>query len=324
MRECDVVQEGAQSSGRGHSLPTSGVYSGLLASFLLGWAPILGKFAYKANVDPMTLASLRTLVAAVFLWGMYLLVWRRRIIVHWRHLVGCFVVGAINGFGSLFYYTGLDRLDASRAALLGAMYPVWVVVFLSASGQAIRTMTLVQLIASMLGAVFITNPWRMNSATDFLGAMLMIASAAVNGWYIVMGQWVLADVPARSGTLYIMTGMAVTVVVARLLGGGMILGGIPWAGWEAIAALGLTTALSRMAMFFSLEKLGGVQTAILSLVELAISLTLAFVFLGDRLAWFQWLGALLLLGGGILARHAVEHQAEVVVAFDPIEADRRR
>jgi drug/metabolite transporter (DMT)-like permease len=307
-----------------HHRRISGVYSGVLASFLLGWAPILGKFAYQADVDPMTLASLRTLVAAAFLWAVYLLVWRRRIGIQWRLIAGCLVVGAINGVGSLFYYTGLDRLDASRAALLGAMYPVWVVIFLSASGQVIRTTTLVQLAASMLGAVFITSPWRMDGSTDFLGAMLMIASAAVNGWYIVMGQWVLADVPSRSGTLYIMTGMALTVVVARLLGGGLVLSGIPLAGWEAVVALGLTTALSRMAMFFSLEKLGGVQTAILSLLELAISLALAFVFLGDRLAWFQWLGAVLLLGGGLLARHTVEHQAETVTAFDPIEATRHR
>jgi drug/metabolite transporter (DMT)-like permease len=296
------------------------VYSGLLASFLLGWAPVLGKFAYRAQVDPISLAALRTLVAAVFLWCVYLIFWRSRILIDWRSLLSCLLVGAINGVGSLFYYTGLARLDASRAALLGAIYPVWVVLFLSASGQHIKAGTLAQLVASLTGAVLITSPWHSNNPANYLATMLMLASAAVNGWYMVMGQWVLAEVPSRSGTLYIMTGMALTVSAAWLLDRTALPAEIPLTGLYAIVALGLTTALSRMAMFFSLEKLGGVQTAILNLVELSVSLTLAFLFLGDRLMWYQWAGAVLLLGGGLLARYRVEKEGVGAVAFDPMAA----
>jgi drug/metabolite transporter (DMT)-like permease len=318
------VGESRDRSERIDGLRVRGVSSGLLASFLLGWAPILGKFAYRAGVGPMTLASLRTVMAAVLLWMVYLVFWRERIRIPWRAVLSCLLVGAINGVGSLFYYNGLSSLDASRAALLGAMYPVWVVIFLSASGQAVRRMTLVQLGGSLVGAVLITAPWRgcgvRGNPADLVGTMLMVASAAVNGWYIVTGQWVLADVPSRSGALYIMTGMAVTVLGVQLASGGVAATGISLAGWEAILALGLTTALSRMAMFFSLEKLGGVQTAILNLVELAISLTLAFIFLGDRLFWYQWVGALLLLGGGLLARLRAEQGSIVQASFDPVAA----
>ncbi len=298
----------------------SGVYAGLVASFLLGWAPILGKLAYRANVAPLTLASLRTLMAALLLWGAYLFSWVPRADITWRGRVNCLLVGAVNGIGSLFYYQGLSRLDASRAALLGALYPVWVVVYLSASGQTIRLGTLVQLLGSMLGALLVTAPWSEGSSADFLGSVLMVASAAVNGWYIVLGQWVLADVPSQSGTLYIMTGMATVVVGAQLVGGDLAIGHIPLAGWEAIVALGCTTALSRMAMFLSLEKVGGVQTAILSLLELAVSLALAMIFLGDRLHWHQWLGACLLLGGGLLARLRAEEHHRSGIAFDPVAA----
>jgi drug/metabolite transporter (DMT)-like permease len=300
------------------------VYSGLLASFFLGWAPVLGKFAYRANVDPITLAALRTLFAAVFLWCVYLVFWRSRILIGWRSLLSCLLVGVINGVGSLFFYSALARLDASRAALLGATYPVWVVLFLSASGQRIKTGTLLQLAASLAGAVLITSPWHSANPADYLGVMLMLASAAVNGWYMVMGQWVLADVPSRSGTLYIITGMALTVSVARLVDGAPMPSTIPALGIYAILALGLTTALSRMAMFFSLERLGGAETAILNLVELAVSLALAFLFLGDRLIWYQWTGAVLLLGGGLLARYRAEQGGVHPAAFDPMEATAQR
>jgi drug/metabolite transporter (DMT)-like permease len=307
----------AQTTERQKGL--SGISSGLLASFLLGWAPILGKFAYRAKVDPMTLAALRTAVAALFLWVIYLIFWRKRIFISWSAVLNCLLVGVFNGIGSLFYYSGLSRLDASRASLLGAFYPVWAVIFLSASGQPIRRATLGRLLISLSGAVLVTSPWMMNKLTDYLGVMLMLAYAGLTGWYLVMGQWVLADVPSQSGTLYILSGMAVTVGIARALGGGPAVVPISTSGWAAIVTLGLTTAFSRLAMFFSLEKLGGVQTAIISLVELAISLALAFIFLGDRLAWYQWLGAILLLGGGVFARMDIETGAVPPQAFNPMD-----
>ncbi len=50
-----------------------GVASTVLASFFLGWAPILGKFAYRGGVTPFTLAAFRTVVAALFLWLVFIL-----------------------------------------------------------------------------------------------------------------------------------------------------------------------------------------------------------------------------------------------------------
>ena len=287
----------------------AGVSSGLLAAFLLGWAPILGKFAYKAQVSPTNLAVSRSIVAAVLLWIVYFLFWRERISLRLRDIGICLLVGAINGVGSLFYYNGLGRLDASRASLLGATIPIWVVIFLSASGQKIRLITLLQLIGSLVGAFLVTSPWVLGNPTDFLGVMLMIASAAVNGWYFTMGQWVLSEIPSKSATLYIISGMALTVSFARFISNPSINAlQSPISGWIFIVVLGITTAISRMAMFSSLEKLGGAQTAIINLTELTVSLSFAFLILGDRLFWYQWIGAVLLLGGGILARKAAEQE----------------
>lgn len=301
----------------GHRI--TGIYSGLLASFLLGWAPILGKLAYKANVPPLTLAALRTLVAAIFLWIVYVLFLRNRILLRWQNVFSCLLVGMINGFGSIFYYNGLSRIDASQASLLSKLEAVWVVIFLAASGQPMKRFTLTRLTTALIGAVLVTSPWHTTDATNYLGVMLMIASAAINGWYLVMGQWVLADVPAYSGTLYILTGMAITVAMAQFLSVGPV-EIISDTGWYAILGLGLTTALSRLAMFLSLERLGSVQTVILTLTELAVSLTMAFLLLGDRMTGLQWLGAALLLGGGVSVRLDVESDATISHSFNPMDA----
>jgi len=268
-----------------------GVLSTVTASFLLSWAPVLGKMAYAVGATPFTVVSVRTVIAALFLWAVFVIFWRRDIAVSWRGLIGCISVGAFNGFGSLLYYTSLSRLDASQAALLNTLYPLWVVLFLFASGQPLTFLTLIRLALSMVGVYLLARAGP--GELDWLGVTLMIASAATYGWHIVLGQWVLADVPARTAALYIVTTMACVVGLARWLQARPI-EMLPINGWYAIAALGLTTALSRLAMFSGLQRLGGVETSLVSLLELLVSLLLAFLLLGERLTPGQWLGGVLL------------------------------
>jgi len=272
-----------------------GVVSTVAASFLLGWAPILGKLAYGSGVTPFTLVAIRTIIAALFLWIVFLLFWRDAVKIGWRDLIGCIGVGAVNGFGSLLYYSSLSRLNASRAALLNTLYPIWVVLFLFASGQPLTRLTLARLALAMMGTYLLTRA-RPGEELDWLGVTLMIASAATYGWHLVLGQWVMVDVPARTGALYIVTTMAFVVGLARGLETRPV-ESIALQGWYAITALGLTTALSRLAMFSGLERLGGVETALVSLLELLVSLVLAFLLLGERLSPGQWLGGILLIIG---------------------------
>lgn len=278
-----------------------GMVNTMAASFFLGWAPILGKLAYRYGVNPFTLAALRTVVAALLLWLVFALFWRREMKISWSGLLGCVSVGAVNGFGSLLYYTSLARLDASLASLLNTLYPLWVALFLFASGQPLTTLTLIRLGLAMGGVFLLT--WGVTGKPDWLGVTLMIASAATYGWHLVLGQWVMADVPSRTGTLYILTAMACVVSLARVMRSPVhwaVIEPIAETGWYAIIALGVTTALSRLAMFSALRQIGGVETSIGGLLELVVSLVLAFVLLGERMTVWQWIGGALLMCGMLL------------------------
>jgi len=269
-----------------------GILCTVMASFFLGWAPILGKLALRSGVTPFTLVAFRTLVAALLIWLVFLILWRRQILISWHGLIGCISVGAVNGFGSLLYYTSLSRLDASRASLLNTLYPLWVVLFLFAAGQPLTRLTLARLALSMLGMYLLTRVGP--GEPDWLGVVLMLASAATYGWHLVLGQWVLADVPSRTATLYVLTTMACVVGLARVLQGRPVQP-LSAAAWLPILALGLTTTLSRLAIFSALQRVGGVETSLVGLLELCVSLVLAFLLLGERLTLLQWAGAGLLV-----------------------------
>lgn len=291
-----------------------GVVSTIVASFFLGWAPVLGKLAYRAGVTPFTLAALRTAVAALLIWVAFLFFWRRDVAISWRGLIGCISVGAVNGFGSLLYYTSLLRLDASLASLLNTLYPLWVVLFLFAAGQPLTPLTLARLVLSMMGVFLLTRT--RTGEPDWLGVTLMVASAATYGWHLVLGQWVMADVPSRTGALYVMTTMAGVVGLARALQAHPV-EAIAVDGWSAILALGLTTALSRLATFSALRHVGGVETSLAGLLELLVSLVLAFLLLGERLAWVQWLGGGLLVVSMVLM--ARDRGMQLAQGNEPLE-----
>ena len=263
----------------------------LSATVLSGFAPILGKFAYQAGVTPFTLVGLRTTLAAGLLWAFYLLFWRRYIRIPWRLLPWCIGMGAANGVGSLLYYSGLSRLDASLAHLLYAMYPFWVFIFLSAAGHLVSRLPVVPLALVLLSAVLLT--WQGAGLVDLLGVTLMIGAGALYGWHLVLGQWSLADVDSRTVTLYSLTTMAAVVGVAWLFEPRPT-APITTHGWTVIVLLAIfPTALARLLVFAGLKRLGGFQTSLLGIAEVLVAVTAAFLLLGESFTAQQWIGAVL-------------------------------
>lgn len=295
----------ADRSSRG--VRTRGIVFSLLSTVFFGTAPIFGKLAYRAQVLPFTLVALRTVGAASVLWLFYLLFWRKAIPISWNHLLGCVGMGLANGVGSLLYYTGLTRIDASLAQMLYTLYPIWVFMFLFAAGHHVPKSAILRLALALIGVFALTYSGA--QMVDVLGVMLMLSSGVCYAWHLVLGQWTLADVDSRTVALYVLSTMAVVVTIARVVDGSPWTP-IPVAGW--LAVLGLTvfpTILARLLVFASLRHLGGAQTSLLGLAELFVALLIAFFGLGERLTFWQWLGGLLLVVSVVIGSR--ESQLEV-------------
>jgi drug/metabolite transporter (DMT)-like permease len=278
---------------------TLGVTVMLISCLCAGLAPIFGKLAYRADVTPYTLVAGRTLLAALMLWGVYALFWRKYIPISRKNLFGCISMGIANGLGSLLYYTGLARIDASLAQLLYVLYPVWVFIFLSAAGHPISRLALARLGLAMVGVTLLTQLGG-GGQVDILGALLLVgapprpgaAPGPAYGWHLVLGQWTLADVDPRTTTLYVLTTMAVVVVTARFFVGGS-LEPISQQGFLAMLALAIfPTALARLFLFIGVRFLGSVQASLLGVAELVVAVAAAILFLGERMTLLQSIGAL--------------------------------
>lgn len=273
-------------------IPISGIIAALATPTFLGMAPIFGKLAINGGADPFTVAALRTLVAVGLLWGVYALFFRKYIYIYPAGLMGCVVIGSINGIGSLFYYSGLSMLDASMVQLLNGLYLIFAVMLSHIGGQKPDGRTLMRVALSMLALVLITGFGV--GGVNLTGVGLMIGSALMFAGTVILSQYVLYEMPAHTATLYILTTMGVLVTMVWLVVGEPMSSEVVQVVASPIIILGITTALSRLAMFAGVKFLGGMQTAVLAVAEIGVALTLSFLVLGEILTTIQWIGVLLL------------------------------
>lgn len=277
-----------------------GIAAALLTPLFLGVAPIFGKMAILEGMDSFTLAASRTLIGIALLWAIYILFFRRYIYIYPAGLLGCIVVGTVNGIGSLFFYGGLGLLDASLAQLLNGMYIVFAVLLAHIGGERIDRRIALRIGLALVGIVMITG---LSAApVSWLGVGLMLANALMFAGSMILSQYVLYEMPSMTATLYILSSMGVVVVMAWGAVGNTPSLPVIEAAAGPIVLLGVTTALSRLAMFAAVQVLGSVRTAAMAVAEIGVALTLAYFLLDDRMTPAQWLGVGLLVGSLLLIR----------------------
>lgn len=270
----------------------NGIRAALLSALVLGTTPILGKQAYLAGMDAYSLTALRTLAAALVLWGIFLSSKRRRkfIFIYPAGILISFAAGALNGFSSLLYYNGLTRIDAGIGQMLYALYPLFVVVVRRLDGQAISNWTKVRLVMALVAVALLVQVG--SGQIDPVGAGLMLGAGFMYALHLAVSQRVLYEMPPQTVALYVLTAMTAVVWVAFLIHGP---GDVTVAGLPPMFALGAITVFSRLMMFMGVKQLGSVQTALLGVTEILVAVFLAIVTLGEQLVLRQWIGAVILI-----------------------------
>lgn len=285
-----------------------GIASALVSAVFLGLTPIFGKQAMIFGFTPLAVVAVRSGLAVALLFIFILLFKRSYFYIHPLGFVGCALAGIVNGLGSILYYSALSRLDASVGQLLYSFYPLFVAIWLFFDRQPVSRITLTRLVLSVPGIVLLVGT--SSQGVSLAGAGMMIGAAALYALHILINQRVLYDVPAPTVTFYTLLSMAFTVVVAFLA----FHPTLPSVSviWWPLVSLGVITFISRLTLFMGVKQLGGIQTALLGLGELLITVGLAITWLGESLTPLQWIGALMLSANLLL------------VAYDKVVPQKRK
>lgn len=274
-----------KKDGRG-----KGVGAALASALFLGLAPIFGKEAITSGFSPLATVALRTILAAGLLFIIVAIFHRSYLYIYPAGLLGCGLAGVINGIGSVFYYLALQRLSVSVGQLLYSLYPLFLVIWLVVDKQTLNRMTHIRIGLALLGVILLTSID--SGKVDWIGVLLMLGASMLYAIHLPINQHVLYDIPAPTVTLYTLLAMSAVVVPTYLIFDHHL----PPSGisWAPILALTLVTFGSRLMLFLGIKHLGGMQTALLGLSELFVSIFVGHFYLGDSLQPFQWIGALML------------------------------
>ena len=257
---------------------------------------MFGKQALLAGMGPLAVVAVRTAGATGLLMLGMLVFERRYLYIYPVGLLGCLLAGGLNGVGSLLYYGALARIDASLGQLLYSMYPLFVALLLYLDGQRYSRATLVRLAVSLL-AVYLLSATS-SGRPDLTGIVLMLGASLLYALHIPINQRVLYEAPAPTVTLYTLMAMTVVVVpVYALLS--PVHSPAPQGALLPILCLTAVTFLSRLTLFAGVKLIGGLETTLVGLGELLVTLLLAFFWLGETLTVVQWIGAGL-LGASLL------------------------
>lgn len=261
------------------------------SALFLGLSPVFGKQAILAGMSPLAVVAARTAGAAGLLILIMTVFQRRFLYIYPLGFVGCMIAGVLNGIGSVLYYSALGRIDASLGQLLYSLYPVFVAVLLYLDGHRYSQRTMLRLALSVPAVLLLS--WAPSGQVDTIGVGLMLGASLLYAVHIPINQRVLYEAPAPTVTLYTLMAMTLTVVLALVV---FNPAPPPAPVGALLPILGLTavTFLSRATLFAGVKRIGGLETSLIGLGELLVTLLLAWWWLGESLTAQQWVGALLL------------------------------
>jgi drug/metabolite transporter (DMT)-like permease len=268
-----------------------GITAALASAVFLGMSPVFGKQAINLGLSPIAVVAIRTSLAALLLLVVVLVSRHSFLYIYPAGLLGCLLAGGINGLGSIFYYGALGRIDASLGQLIYSLYPLFVVIWLWMDGQPPSRLTLLRFFLIIPALYLLTLSE--HAQVDLWGVLMMLIASMLYALHLPINQRVLYDMPAPTVTLYTLLAMSAVVVPAFLISGKPLYPAVVEA-WKPLLGITLVTFLSRITLFLGVKHLGGLQTAILGLGELLVTLVASHIWLGERLSWQQWIGAVLL------------------------------
>jgi drug/metabolite transporter (DMT)-like permease len=276
----------------------AGQRAALSSALFLGLAPVFGKLAIRLGLPPLFVVATRTVLAALLLLSV-MLIWRRHFLyIYPAGLLGCILAGWLNGTGSLLYYSALGRIDASLGQVIYSLYPLFVTLWLWMDYQIPSRLTLFRLLMIIPALILLVAG--NHHHIDITGVILMLGASALYALHLPINQRVLYDMPAPTVTMYTLLAMSATVLPAFFF---VNFGKTPATqSWLALLGVTLVTFCSRLTLFLGVKHLGGLQTALLGLGELLVTLFFSRVILKEYLNGYQWIGVILLITSLALAK----------------------
>jgi drug/metabolite transporter (DMT)-like permease len=261
----------------------------LVSTVAYGAMPIFAKVAYASGVRPIPLLAWRFALATLFF---TLLPPRSALPLPWTKRLTLWAIGAVFVVNALAYFKALETVPASTVALLLYTYPVIVTLLSGLLGlDALTPRGLAAALLAAAGCALTAG----GSVGWGPGVLLALLTAFVYAAYIILGSRFAAHVPAEVAALHLTQVCTLVFVPWAIAQGSLWLPAEPRAWGATLLITVFSTVVALRSFLAGLARVGPARAAVLSSFEVVVTMTLAAIFLRERLGPRQWAGAGLIL-----------------------------
>jgi drug/metabolite transporter (DMT)-like permease len=210
-----------------------------------------------------------------------------------------FLLGGVGyGIESSCFYAALGRGSAGAVSLIFYAYPAMVLVVELVLRQMQASARLLSAVGlSVAGTALVVGAGGELTIT-LTGALFALAAAAAFTTYFLLSHTLVHDTDPVVNATWVSIGAATAMVVRGVAAGELAL---PSGRTAELVAYGVAGAVAFGAMFVALPRLGPSRTAVILTFETVATVTLAALWLDERLRAIQLVGGAAIATGAVLA-----------------------
>lgn len=205
------------------------------------------------------------------------------------------IAGTSTGLTSIFYYLAVKYIPVSIGIVL-LMQTVWMGVLLEWILEKKRpsTIKIIAVIIVLAGTALATNLIQNTITLDWRGVVLGLLAAASFTTTMFTANKVATHISSAQRSLYMLLGGAVVVFIFALYTQTTPFNYDIFMKWGVLLAI-FGTVIPPMLMNAGFPHTGIGLGSIVSSLELPVSVSMAFLILGEQVVFTQWIGIVLII-----------------------------
>ena len=270
---------------------------------------IFVKLAYRYEIDSLSLLNLRMLFAFPFFLGIAM--WSARnqspdtyeiTRTDYRNI---FILGLMGYYvASFFDFLGLQYIDASLERIILYLYPTLVLVMSAIFfRKKIKPIHVLALLLTYVGVGFaFLDNLGVDGQKDLIkGGMLVFTAAVSYAIYLVGSGEILPKVGTIRYNSISMTVACLAVFLHNAIVNGVDIFNFPMpVYWLSIGMALAATVIPTFMIAEGIRVIGSSNASIIGSIGPISTIMLAYIFLGERLGNWQWVGTLFVIAGVML------------------------
>ena len=287
-----------------------GVLWSFISAFLWGTTFVGARFLLRdGRIDAVTLTLVRFLIGGALLLAVGLLLRRSRVLaVTARDLLWCALLGLLGVAAmSVLLFLGQQTTTAINASMIMQTCPLLILFGGVFVGERLRAAQVAGVLVGLLGCLMVTGVVTARGIeyrTDHLaGDLLTLLSAVCWAAYTVLAKPVVTRLGGFTATVWtLLFGAAATALLWLAMPAPALW---PSGGdaWMVVIYLALfPSGVAFLAWYEAMERIELSLLNVMQYLTPAVTITLAWALLGERLNWLNAAGIALVLGGVLLTR----------------------